>query len=192
MTNVLVDNTAPTVSLTLANGSTGAYLSVGKVYFKANAAGSFGFVATVTDTGSGSASATFPLSSAAGWTTHNAETDTHAGGWPVRVEQLRWASGASAPAAYTITGADRAGNTATTAITFTIDSTAPTGAVTAPAAAANVRGSVAVTSSSADAGSGVASAQFQTLTRRRGNVVEHRRRRHRHPVLDDLGHHRVH
>jgi hypothetical protein len=47
-------------------------------------------------------------------------------------------------------------------VTFTADATAPTGSVTAPVAAANVRGSaVAVTSSSADAGSGVASAQFQ-------------------------------
>ena len=39
--------------------------------------------------------------------------------------------------------------------------TAPTGSLTAPAAAANVRGSVAVTSNSADAGAGVGSAQFQ-------------------------------
>ena len=39
VTNVLVDNAAPTVSLALANGPTGAYLSAGKVYFKANAAG---------------------------------------------------------------------------------------------------------------------------------------------------------
>jgi hypothetical protein len=162
VTNVLVDNTAPTVSLALANGPIGAYLSAGKVYFKANTAGSFGFVATVTDTGSGPASATFPISSAAGWTTHNAETDTTPVGGPFVSTTFVWASGASAPATYTITGTDGAGNTATSAITFTIDSTAPTGSVTAPVAAANVRGSVAVTSSSADAGSGVASAQFQT------------------------------
>ena len=132
VTNVVVDNTAPTVSLALANGPTGAYLSAGKVYFKANAAGSFGLVATVTDTGSGAASATFPISSAAGWTTHNAETDTTPAGGPYASSNFVWASGASAPATYTITAADGSGNTATSAITFTIDSTAPTGSVTAP------------------------------------------------------------
>ena len=41
VTTVRVDNTAPTVGLSLASGATGAYLSAGKVYFKANAAGSF-------------------------------------------------------------------------------------------------------------------------------------------------------
>jgi hypothetical protein len=161
VTSVLVDNAAPSVSLALANGPTGAYLSAGKVYFKSNAAGSFGLVATVTDAGSGAAWATFPSLSAAGWTTHNAETDTTPAGGPYASSTFVWASGASAPATYTVTGADSAGNTATAAVTFTIDTTAPTGAVTAPAAAANVRGSVVVTSNSADAGSGVASAQFQ-------------------------------
>ena len=116
----------------------------------------------MTDTGSGPASAAFPILSAAGWTTHTAETDTTPVGGPYASTNFVWASGASAPATYTITGADALGNTAPSAITFTIDSTAPTGSVTAPAAAANVRGSVAVTSSSADAGSGVNSAQFQT------------------------------
>src|SRR2546423_1226779 len=47
-------------------------------------------------------------------------------------------------------------------LTFTNDSTNPTGALTAPSSLANVRGSsVTVSSSSADGGSGVASAQFQ-------------------------------
>ena len=115
VTNVLVDNAAPTVSLALANGPVGAYLSAGKVYFKANAAGSFNLVATVTDTGSGPASATFPLSSAAGWTTHIAETDTTPAGGPYTSSNFAWSSGASAPAAYTVTGADALGNTATSA-----------------------------------------------------------------------------
>ena len=58
---------------------------------------------------------------------------------------------------------DAAGNQLDSAIqTVTIDNTNPTGAVTAPAAAANVRGaSVSVTSNSADGGSGVANALFQ-------------------------------
>ena len=42
-----------------------------------------------------------------------------------------------------------------------VDNTLPTGAVTAPTAGANVRGTIALTSDSADAGSGVATVQFQ-------------------------------
>jgi hypothetical protein len=45
--------------------------------------------------------------------------------------------------------------------TVTIDTTAPTGSLTAPAANANLRGSVTVSSNSADVGSAVASAAFQ-------------------------------
>ena len=46
-------------------------------------------------------------------------------------------------------------------ITVRVDNTLPTGAVTAPAAGANVRGTIAIASNSADAGSGVATVQFQ-------------------------------
>src|SRR6202023_1388576 len=58
---------------------------------------------------------------------------------------------------------DVAGNTSNaTVLTFTNDSTNPTGSITAPAASANGRGNaVAVSSNSADGGSGVASATFQ-------------------------------
>ena len=57
---------------------------------------------------------------------------------------------------------DNAGNAFSSApITVRVDNTAPTGAVTAPAGGANVRGTVALTSNSADAGSGVATTQFQ-------------------------------
>ena len=57
---------------------------------------------------------------------------------------------------------DNAGNVFTsTAITVRVDNTLPTGSVTAPAAAANLRDTVALTSNSADAGSGVATVQFQ-------------------------------
>ncbi|HET9665188.1 MAG TPA: Ig-like domain-containing protein, partial [Desertimonas sp.] len=57
---------------------------------------------------------------------------------------------------------DNAGNTFTSAtVTVRVDNTLPTGSVTAPAAGANLRDTVALTSNSADAGSGVATAQFQ-------------------------------
>ncbi len=58
---------------------------------------------------------------------------------------------------------DVSGNsTASGPVTIRIDNTLPTGTVTAPAAGANLRGStVALTSNSADSGSGVATVQFQ-------------------------------
>jgi Bacterial Ig domain/Bacterial Ig-like domain (group 3) len=161
-TNVLVDNTAPTVSLTTAAGATGAFKSGTKIFFKSNAAGSFGLVTTVTDAGSGPASAAFPVQSTTGWT-HAVESVTTPSGGPFTSSAFSWSSGASTPGTYTVTVADAAGNTATSAVTFTADATAPTGAVTAPVANANVRGAtVSVTSSSTDASSGVASAQFQS------------------------------
>ena len=58
--------------------------------------------------------------------------------------------------------ADVAGNMTTSAArTVTVDNTAPTGSLTAPADGAAVRASVTVSSNSADAASGVASVQFQ-------------------------------
>jgi hypothetical protein len=161
ITNVRVDNTAPTISISLAASPTGAYLTANKVWFKSNAAGSFKFVATVSDGGSGSASATFPALSATNWTTHANETVSTPSGGPYTSTTFSWVATGAAPATYTITGTDAAGNTVTQAITFGADATAPTGSVTAPAASANVRGSVSVTSNSADASSGVASARFQ-------------------------------
>ena len=159
VTNVRVDNTAPTVSVVVAGGATGASQTAARIYFKSNAAGSFGLVATVTDAGSGPASASLPILSTSGWT-HAAETDTTPVGGPYTSSSFGWTSGASTPGTYTVTVADAAGNTATSALTFTADPTAPTGAVTAPVAAANVRGSVTVTANSADTGAGVGAAQF--------------------------------
>ena len=160
-TGIRVDNTVPVVSTAVASGAVGAFQSGTKIYFKSNAAGSFSLVTTVTDAGSGAASATFPVLTATNWTTHTAETDTTPVNGPYTSTSFAWATGATAPGTYTVTGADAAGNSATNAFTFTADAVAPTGAITAPAAAANVRGSVSVTSNSADATAGVASAQFQ-------------------------------
>jgi hypothetical protein len=161
VTNVRVDNTAPAVSLALAGSPTGAYLAAGKVWFKSNAAGSFKFVATVIDGGSGAASATFPALSATNWTTHANETVSTPSGGPYTSTTFSWVATGGTPGTYTITGTDAVGFTATSSVTFGADATAPTGSITAPAASANVRGSVSVTSSSADASSGVASARFQ-------------------------------
>ena len=57
---------------------------------------------------------------------------------------------------------DRAGNTLDSAAqTVLVDNTNPTGSLTAPADGAELSGTVAVSSDSADSGSGVASAEFQ-------------------------------
>ncbi len=161
ITGVLVDNTAPTVALTMASEPTGAFTDGARIWFRSNAVGTYALVASVTDGGSGPEQASFPAVSATGWS-HPAQVVTTPSGGPFVSSAFSWTSGASTPATYTVTVADAAGNTATSAVTFTADPTAPTGAVTAPAAAANVRGSaVSVTSTSADASSGVASAQFQ-------------------------------
>ena len=86
-------------------------------------------------------------------------SSTSAGGYPVT-----W-NGQPADGTYRVRARvfDAAGNQLDSAIqTITIDNTNPTGAVTAPAAGANVRGAaVSVTANSADGGSGIANALFQ-------------------------------
>src|SRR5439155_12354415 len=104
-TNVRVDNTAPTVSVAITS-PLGAYQAGQKIYFKASAAGNFQFVATVTDGGSGPASALFPALSATNWTTHSAETVTTPSGGPYVSTTLSWTAGAAAPGTFTITAAD--------------------------------------------------------------------------------------
>ena len=94
---------------------------------------------TVTDPG-GSGVATSP-----GCTTTNIVADTVLAGTTL-----------------TCTPTDNAGNSSTQSVTIKRDATAPTGALTAPAASANVRGAAVVVSSTAtDALSGVLSAQYQ-------------------------------
>ena len=108
--NVRVDNTAPSVSLSTAPTSTGAFSNGTTVYFRGNAAGTFALVATITDAGSGPGSATFPVLTAAGWTTHTAETVSTPAGGPFTSSAFTFASGASVPATYTVTVADASGN----------------------------------------------------------------------------------
>ena len=135
---VRVDNTLPT----------------GSVTFPADAAAIRGTVALTSNSadagGSGVATVTFQRSpvGAGTWTNQAASWDTTAqtdGQYDVRVVTT-----------------DNAGNVFnSSAITVRVDNTLPTGSVTAPSAAANLRATVALTSNSADTGSGVATVQFQ-------------------------------
>jgi hypothetical protein len=161
--SVRVDKTAPTVSLALAASPTGASLSSSTLYFKSNAAGSFRFVATVSDSGSGPASASFPVVSATGWT-HASETVTTPSGGPYTSAAFSWTSGAGTPASYAVTGADAVGNSAAApSVTFTPDTTAPTttdNSASIGSACKNTTQTVTLTPG--DTGAGVAATYYTT------------------------------
>ncbi len=163
-----VDTTPPTQAVSLASGASGAYLSGTALYFKPNAAGSLRLTDAVSDAGTGPASATFPNIATSGWT-HASETVTSPSGGPYTSSTFSWSAGASGPAGFTVTGADAAGNTASTALTFVTDSTPPSGgALSVNGTAASAGGSTSQAANSAsftigsrtdynDAGSGLAS-----------------------------------
>ncbi len=136
-----VDTVAPTQSISLAAGASGAYLNGATVYYRGSAAGSFKLTDTVSDSGSGPASAGFPAIATAGWT-HAAETVSTPSGGPYTSSTFSWSANPSLPAGYTVTGTDAASNTTSTAVTFVNDSTAPAGgALTVNGTAASAAGS---------------------------------------------------
>ena len=134
---VRVDNTLPTGSVTSPAAG-------------ANVRGTIALTGNSADAGSGVATVQFQRSPAGAgtWTNQAPSFDTTLvtdGQYDLRVVTT-----------------DNAGNTSTSAaITIRVDNTLPTGSVTSPAAGANVRGTIALTGNSADAGSGVATVQFQ-------------------------------
>jgi hypothetical protein len=136
-----VDTTPPTQVVTLASGAGGAYLSGSTLYYEGSAAGSFRLVDTVSDSGSGPASATFPTIPATGWS-HAAQTVTTPSGGPYSSGTFSWTANPSAPPSYSVTGADAAGNTASSSLAFARDTTAPSGgALTVNGTAATAAGS---------------------------------------------------
>ena len=84
------------------------------------------------------------------WTHTTQTVNAPAGGPYVTTNNFAWNAGEANSPTEPVTSTDTAGNTsAATVLTFTNDTTNPTGAITAPASSANVRGnSVAVTSNS--------------------------------------------
>ena len=118
-----IDNTAPTVALSLT--SSNAYLSGSVVSYKANAAGGFTLAATVSDTGSGPASASYPAIGTTGWT-HGAETISTPAGGPFVSSTFSWNANPTPPGSYTVTGTDAAGNAGTASVTFSVDNAPPT------------------------------------------------------------------
>ena len=135
---IRIDNTLPTGSVTAP--AAGANLRGSTVALTSNSA----------DAGSGVDTVQFQRSPAGAgtWTNEGATFDTTAvadGLYDLRVVTT-----------------DNAGNAFTSGVTTVrVDNTLPTGSVTSPATAADVRGTITLTSNSADAGSGVATVQFQ-------------------------------
>jgi large repetitive protein len=168
-----IDRTAPTNALALGASPSHAFLSGNNLYFKSDTTGSFTLVNTVSDSGSGPVSATFPALSATNWTTHSAETVSTPAGGPYSSSLFKWSATASTPATYTVTSKDNAGNTsAGSTLTFVSDTTAPSGgALSVNGTVASSGGSSSTSSSTSfaidsrtdytDGGSGLASS---TLT----------------------------
>jgi hypothetical protein len=135
------DTIAPTQGVTLASGASNAYLSGATVYYASASSGSFKLVDAVSDGGSGPASATFPSIATTGWT-HGAETVTTPSGGPYTSSTFSWSANPSVPAGYSVTGADAAGNSTSTSLTFVRDTTAPSsGALTVNGTVATGAGS---------------------------------------------------
>ena len=126
---VTIDTTAPANAITLSSVTGGAFKSGATVYYRGVAAGSFRLTNAVSDSGpSGPASsATAVLSgTSTGWTHSPSVVSTPAGG-PYVSSAFSWSAATTTSPGETVTGADVAGNTAATALTFTDDSVAPAG-----------------------------------------------------------------
>ncbi len=156
------DLTAPTNSLTLSSVTGGAYLDGGTtVYYRGTAAGSFRLTNAVADAGSGPASSqTAALTgTTTGWTHTPSTVSTPAGG-PYVSNTFSWTAGTTSGPGEAVTGRDVADNSAVTNLTFTNDSTVPTGSVSYPDGVTTGR-SVSVTFSASDGGSGLSTRQLQ-------------------------------
>lgn len=157
---VKVDTTAPVNALTVGEGN-GAFLDGTTLYFSNSAANNFlNFANTVTDTGSGRASTTYPDIATASWT-HAAETITTVDVLQRHVSTVfNRPAGAVVPAPYTITSADKAGNTTATTVNFVVDNDAPTGGQISYPAGYYPDGNVPITLAPASDPSGVSTTSF--------------------------------
>ncbi len=121
---------APTQTVSLAAGATGASLSGTTLFYRPGVAGSFRLVDTVTSAGAGPASAAFPGIAAAGWS-HAGETVTvGSGGTPTTAYQsspYSWTPAPALPGPHTVTGRDTRGAAVSTALTLIPDALGPTG-----------------------------------------------------------------
>jgi hypothetical protein len=172
------DVVAPTNALTLtAQGN--AFLTGTTVYYLGTGASrTLKIQNAVSDSGSGPASSQFATLGGAstGFTFAGSTVSTPVGG-PYVSNALIWSSGTTSSPTETVTGADAAGNTAQTVLTFTNDTTTPTNSLTLGSASgaymavangtlfykSNAAGSFTLVNTVGDAGSGPASATFPAV-----------------------------
>src|SRR5256886_6010049 len=126
---VNIDAAAPVNSLALSNVTGNAVRLGGTVYYRGVNSGSFTLTNTVTDSGgSGAASSgTAALTGVAtGWT-HTSSSVTSPAGGPYVSNAFSWTAGTTSSPSETVTGADAAGNTTSTTLTYLNDSSGPSG-----------------------------------------------------------------
>ncbi|MEP6481821.1 MAG: LamG domain-containing protein [Rhodoglobus sp.] len=157
---VTVDTVAPTNNITLSN-ATGAVLSGNSIFYKGSVAGSFRLSNAVADAGSGPASS--QTTALTGTTTNWSHTPSTVSGTAPYVSNIfSWTATAPGPVGEAVTGRDGAGNTATTNLTFTNDTTGPTGGTLSYVNGPTGGTSVSVTfSAGTDAGSGIGTGLLQ-------------------------------
>ena len=126
---VVGDPSYPSQAITMSGGASNAFLSGAVLYYRSAAGGAFRLVDSVSDTGSGPASANFPAVGTAGWTHVNETVSTGTGAGPVAYTSsaFTFGVGAAVPGTYTVTGRDVAGNAVATALAFAPDDVGPTG-----------------------------------------------------------------
>jgi hypothetical protein len=161
---VTSDPNAPSGVISLSVLSGNAFQSnTNTIYYRGSIAGAFRLTNTVTDAGSGPASATFPDIATSGWT-HPAETVTTGigSGSTIAYSSTTYSltNTAGVPTSQPIVSKDAAGNTAATSLSFINDSTPPAGTIDYPNNVQDGR-SVTVTFAASDSGSGIASSQLQ-------------------------------
>ncbi|MGZ4209844.1 MAG: OmpL47-type beta-barrel domain-containing protein [Actinomycetota bacterium] len=162
----------PVNSLTLSGqGGGGSFLSGSTLYYQGVVAGSFRVGNSVTSVGSSPASSDFAAlgGTPTGWSHATPDLQTAPFGGPYVSNPFSWTAGTTSAPTETVTGTDVAGNLTTTTLTFTEDSTGPTGgALTVNGTTASSGGTSSLNRTgtfpidaradyNADAGSGVAS-----------------------------------
>ena len=160
------DTTAPTFgSLAITKSGTcnaNSFLSGSTLFYNpaTTCANAFTLTQPLSDLGGSSASTVqFPAISSLGFA-HSLDTASA----PFSSSAFGWSAGATyatSPQTQTLTGADGAGNTATSTFTIQQDTTAPTAAFSAPAASSFVRNGVTLAVNASDSGSGLGSVEFR-------------------------------
>ena len=160
---VTSDATPPANALTATPVTGNAFMTGSTVFYRGLVAGSFTLTNAVDDSGSRAASSTTATLSgdSTGWT-HAPSTVSSPAGGPYVSNAFTWTAGTVSAPSEVVTGADVAGNTASTALAFVDDSTAPAGGSVTYANGYQPGQSVLVTfTTGTDTGSGIATRQLQ-------------------------------